>query len=385
VARSSGASGIPTRVAWVRVEGTPWSVAVGRYESSLMQAHWVHLAWIGASAFTLLAIGTAVAYAQAGRIRRAVRSLAEMAAAAGTGTTRLPPAGRLGVEEFSAVQAALGASVERLNKRSAERDAAEAKLREADQRKDEFLAMLAHELRNPLAPVLNGVRLLLRREPLDESGRRVVEMVERQTLHMKRLVDDLLEVSRITRGQIDLRREPMELNATIEQVIDVVRPGFEAKGVTLSTALPATPVHIVADPVRLQQILENLLSNAGKFTPRGGTVRIEAAMLGDMAEVRVIDDGAGIAEEKLDRIFELFQQADPSFDRAEGGLGIGLAMVRRLAKLHGGSVQAESAGRGQGATFVLRLPCSGDRRRAARGAGEGGELAAEPGSPDQRA
>ena len=259
----------------------------------------------------------------------------------------------------------------------AERRAMEA-LREADRRKDEFLAILAHELRNPLAPVLNATKLLARRETLSAPGLRALDMIQRQTAHMRRLVDDLLEVSRITRGLIRLQPESMLLTTAVAEVVESALPAIEARGQTVDVVQPTRPIKIHADPVRITQIIENLITNASKYTPAGGALRIEIETDGGNGDghgdgrgdgeavVRVIDNGIGIAPEKLDDVFELFVQADPGVGEHKSGLGIGLAMVRRLVELHGGRVHAESAGPGQGSTFVVRLPLMS---RAAPGVG----------------
>lgn len=229
-------------------------------------------------------------------------------------------------------------------------------LRQAGQRKDEFLATLAHELRNPLAPILNAAKILARRETLSPNGQRAIDIIERQTNHMRRLVDDLLEVSRITRGKIELQPEPTLLASVISHAVETVLPAAESKAQRIETLLPLEPVRLFADPVRLAQIFENLLSNASRYTPRGGLIRIEAELITEHVEVRVIDNGIGIEPAKLRAVFELFVQAAPHDAERHGGLGIGLALVKRLVELHGGGVEAQSAGPGKGCTFVVRLP-----------------------------
>lgn len=229
-------------------------------------------------------------------------------------------------------------------------------LREGDRRKDEFLAMLAHELRNPLAPITNALALLERSEPLTGRGRQALGLAQRQTRQMQRLVDDLLEVSRITRGKIELRCEALSVQAAVHAAVEAQLSGIEERRQTVSVALPERPIRIVADPARISQVLDNLLANARKFTPEGGAIRVEVEALADAVELRVIDSGIGIAPEKIGQLFELFQQLDVTLDRAQGGLGIGLALVKRLVELHGGSVRADSAGVGQGSTFAVRLP-----------------------------
>jgi len=229
-------------------------------------------------------------------------------------------------------------------------------LREADRRKDEFLAMLAHELRNPLAPLRNAVALLERSVPQDGPARHALEMSARQVRHMTRLVNDLLDVSRITQGKIDLRREPVRVADAIGQALDAVRPMIERRSQRLGVRLPAQPVTILADGVRIAQVLENLLSNASKYTDPGGAIDVEVDVEADEVAIRVRDTGIGLAPEQLARVFDLFTQVDETLDRAQGGLGIGLSLVKRLVELHGGSVSAHSDGHGRGACFVVRLP-----------------------------
>ena len=229
-------------------------------------------------------------------------------------------------------------------------------LAEADRRKDEFLAMLAHELRNPLAPLTNALRLLARGSDNHEQDEAAVAMAERQTRQLKRLVDDLLEVSRISRGKIELRPEPVLVGSAVHAAAGSVGTMLAERSQRLEIVVPPDPVRIVADPARMAQILENLLTNASKYTPEGGSIRVEIhARTGDV-EIRVIDDGIGIAPDMMPRLFELFSQVEATLDRSQGGLGIGLALVRRLAELHGGSVAAYSAGLGKGAVFTVRLP-----------------------------
>jgi len=239
-----------------------------------------------------------------------------------------------------------------------DRKHAEEALREADRRKDEFLAMLAHELRNPLAPVVNAKRLLEREPALTERGRLAVEMIGRQVRQMHRLVDDLLDVSRITRGTIVLRPERIPMAALLRSVVEAAVPAFEARGQSLSVELPSSAPGLVADPLRLAQVFENILNNASKYTPQGGSVRVVLVADPETVEVSVLDDGIGIAPDALDRIFEMFVQTEPGVGPRHGGLGIGLALVKGLVALHGGTIRAESAGPGCGSTFVVRLPRS---------------------------
>ena len=238
---------------------------------------------------------------------------------------------------------------------------AERRLREVDARKDEFLAMLAHELRNPLTPLTNAIWLLKRRETLTPQGESALRMLERQAMQMQRLVDELLDIGRITHGKITILPEPVRLRQLVEQVAEALRPGLELRGQRLELVLPPQPVELRADAARLTQVLENLVLNASKFSPDGTAIRLELTEDPQGARIDVVDRGIGLAASDLERVFEAFVQAgpDPRDGGAQGGLGIGLAMVRRLVALHGGRVWAESAGRGRGARFVVVLPRHG--------------------------
>jgi two-component system CheB/CheR fusion protein len=232
----------------------------------------------------------------------------------------------------------------------------EGALREADRRKDEFLATLAHELRNPLAPIRNALGIL-HLAPADGSAvRQARALIERQVAQMVRLVDDLLDVSRITRGKIELRKERVELADIVKAAVETSRPLIEAAGHQLRVVLPGEAIHLHADPTRLAQVLANLLNNSAKYMLPGGSILLSGAREGQWAIVRAKDTGIGIPPEMLDSIFDLFTQVDHSLERSQGGLGIGLTLVRSLVHLHGGTVEAVSEGRGRGSEFVVRLP-----------------------------
>ena len=241
----------------------------------------------------------------------------------------------------------------------------EASLRESDQRKDEFLAMLAHELRNPLAPIRNAVELMR----LDAAGgdevRWIHEVIERQLAHLTRLVDDLLDVSRIRRGKLEIRPEAADIADIVRAAAEAIRPTMSARGLDLQVSLPPGPLPVRADVVRMTQVVLNLLDNACKFTPGGGTVRLAAEAVTDAVRVVVRDSGAGIHADELPHLFQMFYQSSMSRDPSQGGLGIGLAFVRRIVEMHGGHVEASSAGTGQGSEFVVRLPLPEGTRRAA--------------------
>ncbi len=246
-----------------------------------------------------------------------------------------------------------------------EQKRAQEALKEADRRKDEFLAMLAHELRNPLAPVRNALHVLRASGGAGPAAEGVREMMERQVGHMVRLVDDLLEVSRITRGKIELRKERVELAAVVRSAVETSRPLIEAARHGLTVSLPPGPVPLEADPVRLAQVVANLLNNAAKYTEECGQIWLAARRDGGAAVVSVRDSGVGIRADVLPRVFDLFAQADGTLQRAQGGLGIGLTLVKRLVEMHGGTVTAHSEGPGKGSEFVVRLPLAGEARPAA--------------------
>lgn len=233
---------------------------------------------------------------------------------------------------------------------------AELALREADQRKDEFLAMLAHELRNPLAPIRNAAHVLGRLDLAEPRLRWAQDIIERQVSHLAHLVDELLDVSRIVQGKIVLKKMRVELSDLIRQTCESVQPIMSAKGHRFDVQMPAEPVVLEGDLVRLVQILQNLLNNAAKYTPDGGHIELLVKPLESDVEIEVRDNGMGITAELLPVVFELFRQGNRTLDRSQGGLGIGLTLVRQLVKLHGGQVSASSRGPGQGASFIVRLP-----------------------------
>jgi signal transduction histidine kinase/CheY-like chemotaxis protein len=229
-------------------------------------------------------------------------------------------------------------------------------LRAANRQKDQFLAMLAHELRNPLAPITTAAQLL-KLGTLDAKGvRNASEIIARQAEHMTDLVNDLLDVSRVTRGLVTLEKEELDVNAVVAGALEQVRPLIEAKRHSLTMQLSGEPVHVMGDRTRLVQVLSNILNNAAKYTPSGGEIVMKVSAPGDQVEVCVTDNGIGIEPDVLPYIFDLFTQAERTPDRSQGGLGIGLALVKSLATLHGGSVEARSKGPGQGSQFEIRLP-----------------------------
>ena len=237
-----------------------------------------------------------------------------------------------------------------------ERQQAEEALRAADRRKDEFLATLAHELRNPLAPVRNAVELLRVKQSADPDVARSRDVIARQVAQMARLLDDLLDVSRITRNRLELRRQPVTLESVVDNAVETSRPLLDAARHRLEVALPPQQVYIDGDSTRLAQVFANLLNNAAKYTPPGGRIRLSAERTGDEVVVSVKDNGIGFAPEMGPHLFEMFSQASPALERSQGGLGIGLSLVKALVEMHGGSVASRSAGPGTGSEFVVRLP-----------------------------
>ena len=229
-------------------------------------------------------------------------------------------------------------------------------VQENDRRKNEFLAMLAHELRNPLAPIRNAVEILRMLNTSDAKLEWANDVISRQVEHLVRLVDDLLDISRITGGKIQLRLEPVDVSVAVARAVETSRPLIDARRHELTVTLPPQPECVKADLVRLAQVLANLLNNAAKYTEDGGRIVLDVVRVGDEIVFRVRDNGIGIAPEMIGSVFDLFTQIDRSIDRSQGGLGVGLTLVRELVEMHGGSVEAHSGGANRGSEFVVRLP-----------------------------
>lgn len=232
----------------------------------------------------------------------------------------------------------------------------EARLLEADRRKNEFLAMLAHELRNPLASILNIAPILSNKAYEPSTVRQMSGVLLRQSSHLARLVDDLLDVARITRGKIELRPQSLVLQEVIEHALEGARPSIAARQQRVVFEPPPQPLRVDGDPVRLTQVIGNLLSNAAKFSPDGARIHVRLAQVGGIAQIGVRDEGMGIDAQVLPHVFDLFVQGDQSLDRAQGGLGIGLTVAKRLVELHGGHIEVSSAGPGRGSEFTIMLP-----------------------------
>jgi signal transduction histidine kinase len=250
-----------------------------------------------------------------------------------------------------------------LQKEVAERARIEQVLKEADRQKDEFLAMLAHELRNPLAPIMSAVQLMRRRPLVDPQIGWSRDLIERQARHLTRLVDDLLDVSRVTRGKINLSLETIEVATLINRAVETIQPLIQERRHFLSVQLPETPIWVSADPLRLMQVIGNVLGNAAKYTDPGGTITVSARQVGATVQIQVRDTGIGIPAALLPDIFDMFTQLDRSAGHSQSGLGIGLALVRKLLEMHGGSVTASSAGEGMGSEFTLTMPVAAEIRQ----------------------
>lgn len=259
---------------------------------------------------------------------------------------------------LSALRAALKARERQYQVRAylAEQARTEEMLRENDRRKDEFLATLAHELRNPLAPIRNSLHILRLTSGGEPASEQVCDTIERQVGHLVRLVDDLLEVSRITRGKVELRLEPVEIAAVIRSAVEASRPLIDASDHQLAISLPSEPLVVQGDSVRLSQVFANLLNNASKYMNRGGQIWLSVRRIDGEVQVSVRDTGVGIEPGMLEHIFKMFAQVDRSKRQAQGGLGIGLTLVKSLVEMHGGSVEARSEGLDRGSEFLIRLP-----------------------------
>lgn len=256
-----------------------------------------------------------------------------------------------------------------------ERKRFEVALRDADRSKNEFLATLAHELRNPLAPVRNAVEILNRKVPPSPETRWALDVIDRQMQQMTRLIDDLLDIARITCNRLELRRERIELSDVVNAAVETSRALVEARGHELVVSLPPRPIYLDGDLTRLAQAMANLLNNAAKYTEKGGHIWVRAEREDGHAVISVRDTGMGIPGDMLPRVFDMFTQVDRSLERSQGGLGIGLTLVKQLVELHGGTVSAESAGPGKGSEFVLRLPVVAESVKTLRQSTQSAELA----------
>ncbi|HEX2163985.1 MAG TPA: sensor histidine kinase, partial [Thermoanaerobaculia bacterium] len=346
------------------VPGLGWEVAVARSISATRASVRRErlLAFLLLITAVLAAVGTGIVVARA--IAAPLRRLAAAADQLAGGNPDVPLRSS-GVSEIDRLSVNFRDMRERLEARTRERERLAEELREraealaeADRRKDEFLAMLAHELRNPLGAISTASHLLEQVADPDPRTARSVGVIRRQMRHLTRMVDDLLDVSRITRGKVELKRAPLDLVEVVARAVETCQPLLEARRHQLAVRVTDEPLPMIADATRLDQVLGNLLRNAALYTEPGGHVEVTAEREGELAVLRVRDDGVGIGPQLLPQVFDLFAQGHQTLDRPGGGLGIGLTLVRQLVELHGGEVRAASAGEGRGSTFEVRLPLS---------------------------
>ena len=363
---TSTLEGVPSYSGFSRLKDSGWAVAVGISTREIHVALLPLLLSIGGGLLASLALSAYLAWVHARRVSRPIHTLKDAAHALGRGDRVALP--EVGIAELDEVGAAL-------NRASAERDAAHAERRkseaereqllermtealrlaeEAGRGKDEFLAVLGHELRNPLAPITTALHLMERKG--DERTRPEREIVKRQLSHMTRLVDDLLDVSRLTRRRLAIRLEPLRLAGVLEPVVHSVRPLLGGRTLEVRVAPEAAGAWVRGDEVRLAQVLNNVLGNAMKFTTARGHIHVAVSVPGDDVQIEIRDDGVGMPAAALARAFDPFYQASQDLDRAPGGLGLGLAIVKSLVEMHGGRVRAESSGAGSGCTVTLSLP-----------------------------
>lgn len=364
IGESLNLAGVPVLYAYSRSAVNGWVSFVGMPRSAVLapawRAMWIWLAVLVSTALT----GAVLAWRLWRQLALPLIALAGQARALDEPNGQLPPSG---VEEIEALRTALqkAAESDRI-RRQAERERGQARIElslaneqlvEADQRKDQFLSLMAHELRNPLAPIRNAVKIL-RLSPVAAAHplASMLPMMERQVTQMARLLDDLLDVSRITNGKIELRRQSLDVALAVQAAVEANGPLIESKKHQIVLALPLTPLMVHADQARLTQIVSNLVHNATTYSPPGARIDVSAAREDDEVVLRVKDNGNGIAPEELEPIFEMFAQAGDPFTRSDGGLGIGLALVRTLVSMHGGRIEARSAGLGHGSEFIVRLP-----------------------------
>jgi signal transduction histidine kinase/ActR/RegA family two-component response regulator len=354
-ARSLDYRGVPVIAAGHPIDFDGWTVVAKMDEREAYNPIAVVFRLEVLAGLGVTALGLVAAYILARNFTRPMRDLAQAALRITQGDyeTKVPVKS---ADEFAALSTTFNEMMTAIHARREERDHAAHALRNADRRKDEFLAMLGHELRNPLSAIANAVRLwsVAGNDPSAVELARSV--IERQTGNLSRLVDDLLDVSRITEGKIELRKHPVDVSEAIRRAVQAVQTFADERRHEIEIELAENRLCVEADPTRLEQIITNLLTNAIKYTRKGGIIRITTAEEGSNAVISVSDTGIGIAPRMLPHIFDLFTQADRSLDRTTGGLGIGLALCRRLVEMHGGTITAASEGVGRGSTFVVRLP-----------------------------
>ena len=362
--RAITVEGRDTYQSYSRSAFSGWGVGMAIPADEFEAIAWRTAGAVTAGAAVALGLAFLLAFFVGGRIARPINSLASAARAIGQGEAVELDAPKR-VTEVAQLAEALGEAAIAIRQREEQRRLAEEALRQADRRKDEFLATLAHELRNPLAPLRSALHLQrMSRDGVAAGGpavARLGEMMERQVNHLVRLVDDLMEVSRISRGTIELRRVRVELAVIVRNAVETSEPLILGAGHQLHVSMPEEPLWIDGDAVRLAQILANLLNNAAKYSGGPGQIWVDAARRGEAVTVSVRDNGDGIAPELLAPIFEMFTRGPHASGHGPGGLGIGLALSRRLAEMHGGTLSGRSDGPGKGAEFILHLPLAADQ------------------------
>jgi len=354
-------------IAFARSGTSGWFTVVAIPAASIHGQLYQSLAFVAAAGAIVLAVALVLAWRSANEIAGPVVALRNAARAMQEGQS--PDVERTGIEQLDALAQSMHEAAAQIRQREgklseslAELREAHAQLRDEQAKKDQFIATLAHELRNPLAPIRTGV-FVLQKHPSGAAAARTLSMMERQLSHMVRLIEDLLDVSRIARGKLVLQRESIVLQDVIADACAIAESLLQRGGHAFTMEVPAEPICLAGDRTRLAQVLANVLNNAAKFTPAGGSVRLQASTSQDCAEVRITDSGIGIPSHRLTDIFDVFTQvSDESLGR-QPGLGIGLSLAKLLVQLHGGSIEGRSEGRGQGSTFLIRIPrapCAAD-------------------------
>ncbi len=358
VYRDRTMEGTSVYVAFSRVPGSGWTAAVTAPVLVVEKSVRSSLAAVLVLGLVLLLASGAGAFYLSRHVSQGIISVAAAAEALAHGAR--PVSKPAGITEVARLGEALERSAALLQARERERDehlhqaeAARAEAEAASRAKDEFLAMLGHELRNPLSPILTAVEIM----KLRQAGQpRELGVIERQAHHLTRLVDDLLDVSRITRGKIELRKESVDLAGVVARALEMVNPLLEQREHEVAVVCGCDALRVVGDPVRLAQVMANLLTNAARYTEPGGRIEVVSERKSNQAVIRVKDNGQGLAADLLPRVFDLFVQGPRALARQEGGLGIGLTLVRSLVEMHGGTVEVSSDGLGKGSTFTVRLP-----------------------------
>jgi signal transduction histidine kinase/ActR/RegA family two-component response regulator len=353
--------GLPALLTFRRSQVADWSVVIDIPPAAVRGDLYRSLGLVAAASGPVIALALLLAWWAGRQIARPVTDLESMAVAMEQGEQVQPLA--TGVEQFNRLAVAMAHAGRAIREREAKLSAslqalhlAHDELREEQSKKDRFIAILAHELRNPLAPVRTGLEILSE-SPSADVASHTLAMMEREMAHMVRMIEDLLDVSRITGDRLSLRREHVELQKVIAQAVEAGQPHVKA-GQRLVLELPDKPVHADVDPTRVSQVITNMVQNAAKFSAAGDSIRVSMSVRAGVAEIQVADSGVGIAPDNLERIFELFYQVPGAHEPMSSGLGIGLSLSRRLVELHGGELTAHSEGVGRGATFVVRIPCS---------------------------